>query len=210
MEPLLDVRSLVTRFTIDNSTIYAVNGVSFSLAQGESMAIVGESGSGKSVSVMSLMRLIRFPPGRIESGEVLFEGRDLLRLSEEEMRRIRGNRIAMIFQDPMTSLNPVLTIGLQMTEGLKAHLGLNERAARDRAAEMLSLVGLSRPADRLDDYPHQFSGGQRQRIMIALALSCNPALLIADEPTTALDVTVQAQIVELVESLRAKLGMAVI
>ena len=153
MEPLLDVRSLVTRFTIDNSTIYAVNGVSFSLAQGESMAIVGESGSGKSVSVMSLMRLIRFPPGRIESGEVLFEGRDLLRLSEEEMRCIRGNRIAMIFQDPMTSLNPVLTIGLQMTEGLKAHLGLNERAARDRAAEMLSLVGLSRPADRLDDYP---------------------------------------------------------
>jgi len=210
MEPLLDVRSLVTRFTIDNSTIYAVNGVSFSLAQGESMAIVGESGSGKSVSVMSLMRLIRFPPGRIESGEVLFEGRDLLRLSEEEMRRIRGNRIAMIFQDPMTSLNPVLTIGLQMTEGLKAHLGLSDKAARDRSAEMLSLVGLSRPADRLNDYPHQFSGGQRQRIMIALALSCNPALLIADEPTTALDVTVQAQIVELVESLRAKLGMAVI
>lgn len=210
MKPLLDVRDLVTRFYSDGATIHAVNGVSFTLNAGESMAIVGESGSGKSVSVMSLMRLVRFPPGRIESGQVLFEGRDLLSLPEEEMRKIRGNRIAMIFQDPMTSLNPVLSIGLQMTEGVRLHLGLNERAARERAVEMLSLVGLSRPKERLDDFPHQFSGGQRQRIMIALALSCNPALLIADEPTTALDVTVQAQIVELIQDLRQKLGMAVI
>lgn len=210
MPSLLEVRDLVTRFYSEGAVIHAVNGVSFSLDAGASMAIVGESGSGKSVTVMSLMRLVRFPPGRIEGGEVIFEGCDLLRLSEEEMRRIRGNRIAMIFQDPMTSLNPVLSIGLQMTEGLRAHLGLGERAARDRAAEMLSLVGLPRPKERLDDYPHQFSGGQRQRIMIALALSCNPALLIADEPTTALDVTVQAQIVELIQGLREKLGMAVI
>ncbi len=208
--PLLDVRNLVTRFYSDGATIHAVNGVSFSLEAGESMAIVGESGSGKSVSVMSLMRLIRFPPGRIESGEVFFEGKDLLRLSEEEMRKIRGRRIAMIFQDPMTSLNPVLSVGLQMTEALGPHLGLNKQAARERAVEMLSLVGISRPRERLDDFPHQFSGGQRQRIMIALALSCDPALLIADEPTTALDVTVQAQIVELIEGLRQKLGMAVI
>ena len=210
MGRLLEVRDLVTRFYMDGAVIHAVNGVSFSLDGGESMAIVGESGSGKSVSVMSLMRLVRFPPGRIESGEVLFEGRDLLRLSEEEMRRIRGRRIAMIFQDPMTSLNPVLSIGLQMTEGLREHLGLGDRAARDRATEMLALVGLPKPRERLDDFPHQFSGGQRQRVMIALALSCDPALLIADEPTTALDVTVQAQIVELIEELRGRLGMAVI
>jgi oligopeptide transport system ATP-binding protein len=210
MGRLLEVRNLVTRFYMDGAVIHAVNGVWFDLGEGESMAIVGESGSGKSVSVMSLMRLVRFPPGRIEAGEVLFEGRDLLRLSEEEMRRIRGRRIAMIFQDPMTSLNPVLSIGLQMTEGLREHLGLGARAARDRAAEMLALVGLPKPRERLDDFPHQFSGGQRQRVMIALALSCDPALLIADEPTTALDVTVQAQIVELIEELRARLGMAVI
>jgi oligopeptide transport system ATP-binding protein len=210
MAALLDVRNLVTRFYSDGATIHAVNGVSFTLETGEAMAIVGESGSGKSVSVMSLMRLIRFPPGRIEGGEVFFEGRDLLKLSDAEMRKVRGNRIAMIFQDPMTSLNPVLSIGLQMTEAIRLHLKLDERAARDRAAEMLSLVGLPRPKERLADYPHQFSGGQRQRVMIALALSCNPALLIADEPTTALDVTVQAQIVELIEDLRQKLGMAVI
>ena len=210
MQALLEVRNLVTRFYSDGATIHAVNGVSFSLNPGESMGIVGESGSGKSVSVMSLMRLIRFPPGRIESGEVFFEGKDLLKLPEEEMRKIRGNRIAMIFQDPMTSMNPVLPIGLQMTETIMPHLGLGLRAARDRAAEMLSLVGLSKPQERLDDYPHQFSGGQRQRIMIAMALSCNPSLLIADEPTTALDVTVQAQIVELVQGLQQKLGMAAI
>ncbi len=208
--PLLDVRNLTTRFYSDGATIHAVNGISFSLDGSESMAIVGESGSGKSVSMMSLMRLVRAPAGRVEAGEAWFEGRNLLALSEEEMRGMRGRRIAMIFQDPMTALNPVLTIGLQMTEMIMPHLGLNEKAARGRAVEMLSLVGLAKPRERLDDYPHQFSGGQRQRIMIAMALSCNPSLLIADEPTTALDVTVQAQIVELIEQLRRKLGMAVI
>ena len=210
MGSLLEVRDLVTRFRSDGALIHAVNGVSLALDAGASLAIVGESGSGKSVSMMSVMRLIGDPPGRIEGGEVLFEGQDLLRLSEAEMRRVRGRRIAMIFQDPMTSLNPVLTIGLQMVEMIRLHLGLSERAARERAAEMLALVGLARARERLDDYPHQFSGGQRQRIMIALALSCDPALLIADEPTTALDVTVQAQIVELIQDLREKLGMAVI
>lgn len=208
--PLLDVRNLVTRFYSDGAVIHAVNDVSFTLNAGESMAIVGESGSGKSVTVMSIMRLIRHPPGRIEGGKVLFEGRDLLAISEEEMRRIRGNRIAMIFQDPMTSLNPVLSIGLQMTESIQLHLGLGLKEAREKAVEMLSLVGLPKPAERIDDYPFQFSGGQRQRVMIAMALSCNPTLLIADEPTTALDVTVQAQIVELVQGLQQKLGMAVI
>jgi len=210
MPALLEVKDLVTRFYSDGATIHAVNGISFTLDAGESMAIVGESGSGKSVSVMSLMRLICFPPGRIEAGQVWFEGKDLLQIPEEAMRRIRGNRIAMIFQDPMTSLNPVLPIGLQMTETIRPHLGLGRHAARERAIEMLALVGLSKPQERLDDYPHQFSGGQRQRVMIAMALSCNPSLLIADEPTTALDVTVQAQIVELVKGLQQKLGMAVI
>ena len=210
MGSLLEVRDLVTRFRTDGTVIHAVNGVSFDLDARGSLAIVGESGSGKSVSMMSVMRLISDPPGRIESGRVNFEGQDLLALSEAEMRRVRGRRIAMIFQDPMTALNPVLTIGLQLCEMIELHLGLSESAARDRAAEMLTLVGIGRARERLDDYPHQFSGGQRQRIMIALALSCDPALLIADEPTTALDVTVQAQIVELIQSLREKLGMAVI
>ena len=210
MPPLLDVQDLVTRFHTDGATIHAVNGVSFSLDAGESMAIVGESGSGKSVAVMSLMGLVRYPPGRVEGGRAMFEGRDLLRLSDDEMRKIRGRRIAMIFQDPMTSLNPVLPIGLQMTEAIRPHLGLDRRAARERAIEMLALVGLPRPQDRIDDFPFQFSGGQRQRVMIAMALSCNPSLLIADEPTTALDVTIQAQIVELVQGLQRKLGMAVI
>ena len=208
--PLLDVQNLVTRFYSDGATIHAVNDVSFTLNAGESMAIVGESGSGKSVTVMSLMRLIRHPPGRIESGKVFFEGRDLLALPEAEMRRIRGNRIAMIFQDPMTSLNPVLSVGLQLTESIQLHLGLNRQDARLRAIEMLALVGLPQPQERIDDFPFQFSGGQRQRVMIAMALSCNPALLIADEPTTALDVTVQAQIIELIQGLQQKLGMAVI
>ncbi len=210
MGSLLEVHDLVTRFRTDGTVIHAVNGVSFDLDARGSLAIVGESGSGKSVSMMSVMRLISDPPGRIESGRVNFEGQDLLALSEAEMRRVRGRRIAMIFQDPMTALNPVLTIGLQLCEMIELHLGLSESAARDRAAEMLTLVGIGRARERLDDYPHQFSGGQRQRIMIALALSCDPALLIADEPTTALDVTVQAQIVELIQSLREKLGMAVI
>jgi oligopeptide/dipeptide ABC transporter ATP-binding protein len=210
MSPLLDVRGLVTRFYSDGATIHAVNGVSFALNAGESMAIVGESGSGKSVAVMSLMGLIRFPPGRVEGGQAIFEGRDLLGLPAEEMRRIRGKRIAMIFQDPMTSLNPVLPVGLQMTEAIQPHLGLDRGAARERAIEMLALVGLPRPQERIDDFPFQFSGGQRQRVMIAMALSCNPSLLIADEPTTALDVTIQAQIVELIQGLQHKLGMSVI
>jgi oligopeptide transport system ATP-binding protein len=210
MPHLLEVRDLVTRFYSDGATIHAVNGISYTLDAGESMAIVGESGSGKSVGVMSVMGLIRYPPGRVESGQAIFEGRDLLKLPDEEMRKIRGKRIAMIFQDPMTSLNPVLPIGLQLTESIQPHLGLDRKAARARAIEMLALVGLPRPQERIDDFPFQFSGGQRQRVMIAMALSCNPSLLIADEPTTALDVTIQAQIVELVRGLQQKLGMAII
>ncbi|QDL55099.1 ABC transporter ATP-binding protein [Rhodoferax aquaticus] len=210
MQALLDVNNLVTRFYSDGQTIHAVNGVSFTLNPGESMAIVGESGSGKSVSVMSVMRLIRFPPGRIEGGKALFEGQDLLALPEHEMRKIRGKRIAMIFQDPMTSLNPVLSVGVQMTEAIKLHLALGNKAARELAIEMLGLVGLPRPQERIDNFPHQFSGGQRQRIMIAMALACKPSLLIADEPTTALDVTIQAQIVDLIRTLQKQLGMAAI
>lgn len=210
MAPLLEVRDLVTRFYTEQGVVHAVNGISYSLNEGESLGIVGESGSGKSVSVMSLIGLIPSPPGRVESGEVIFNGRDLLKLSQRELRRVRGREISMIFQDPMTSLNPVLSIGRQMTEGLKLHLGMNDSQARERAVEMLSLVGIPGADDRLSDYPHQFSGGQRQRIMIAMALSTNPALLIADEPTTALDVTIQAQIVELIKQLQEKLGMAII
>lgn len=210
MAQLLEVRNLVTRFYTDEGVVHAVNGISYSLNEGESMAIVGESGSGKSVSVLSLMRLIPSPPGKIESGEVLFNSRDLLKISDKEMRNIRGREIAMIFQDPMTSLNPVLTIGRQLTEALERHLGMESDQAKRRASEMLELVGVPGAADRLSDYPHQFSGGQRQRIMIAMALSCNPSLLIADEPTTALDVTIQAQITELVKQLQEKLGMAII
>lgn len=210
MAHLLEVKDLVTRFYSDGATIHAVNGISYTLDQGESMAIVGESGSGKSVGVMSVMGLIRFPPGRVEGGEALFEGRDLLKLPADQMRKVRGKSIAMVFQDPMTSLNPVLPIGLQLTETIRPHLGLDKAAARARAIEMLALVGLPRPQDRIDDFPFQFSGGQRQRILIAMALACNPRLLIADEPTTALDVTIQAQIVELVQELQQKLGMAII
>ena len=174
------------------------------------MAIVGESGSGKSVGVMSLIRLIPQPPGKIVDGEVWFDGQDLLKLSEDELRRVRGNRIAMIFQDPMTSLNPVLTIGRQITEALELHLNMSREQSRKRAVELLELVGIPGAASRLDDYPHQFSGGMRQRVMIAMGLSCNPQLLIADEPTTALDVTIQAQIVDLVNRLKDELGMAII
>ena len=210
MEHLLEVRNLVTRFYTEGGVVHAVNGISYTLNEGESMAIVGESGSGKSVGVLTLMRLIPMPPGRIEGGEVLYNGRDLLKLSNEEMRQIRGREIAMIFQDPMTSLNPVLTVERQMTEMLRLHMGLNKDQARERAVEMLRLVGVPNAADRLNDYPHQFSGGQRQRIMIAMALTCNPSILIADEPTTALDVTIQAQIIDLVLRLKEKLGMAII
>ena len=210
MEHLLEVRNLVTRFYTEGGVVHAVNGISYTLNEGESMAIVGESGSGKSVGVLTLMRLIPMPPGRIEGGEVLYNGRDLLKLNNEEMRQVRGREIAMIFQDPMTSLNPVLTVDRQMTEMLRLHMGLNKDQARERAVEMLRLVGVPNAADRLNDYPHQFSGGQRQRIMIAMALTCNPSILIADEPTTALDVTIQAQIIDLVLRLKEKLGMAII
>lgn len=210
MNLILDVRDLITRFYTEDGVVHAVNGISYSLEEGESMAIVGESGSGKSVGVLSIMGLIPMPPGKIESGEVMYNGRDLLKLSKEELREIRGREIAMIFQDPMTSLNPVLTVGRQLTEALKLHLGMTTAEAEERSVELLRLVGIPNGRDRLDDYPHQFSGGQRQRVMIAMALSCNPSILIADEPTTALDVTIQAQIVELVKKLQTELGMAII
>ncbi len=210
MAKLLEVNNLTTRFYTEDGIVHAVNGISFDLDEGHSMAIVGESGSGKSVSMKSIMGIIPSPPGRIEAGEVMFGGRDLLKLSPDEMRHVRGREMAMIFQDPMTSLNPVLTVGMQMTEALVLHLGMKQEQADERAAELLTLVGVANAADRLKDYPHQFSGGQRQRIGIAMALSCNPSLLIADEPTTALDVTIQAQIVDLVLRLKQQLGMAII
>jgi oligopeptide transport system ATP-binding protein len=210
MAHLLEVKDLVTRFYTEDGVVHAVNGISYTLNEGESMAIVGESGSGKSVGVLSIMGLIPTPPGRVEAGEVIFNGRNLLQLSREEMRHVRGREMAMVFQDPMTSLNPVLTIGRQMTEALELHLDMNREQALKRSAELLALVGLPNSEDRLNDYPHQFSGGQRQRIGIAMALSCNPSLLIADEPTTALDVTIQAQIVDLVNRLKEQMGMAII
>jgi oligopeptide transport system ATP-binding protein len=207
---LLEVKGLKTQFFTQDGVVQAVNGVSFYLEEGETLGIVGESGCGKSVSVLSIMRLIPQPPGKIVDGEVLFEEEDLLKVSDDEIRRVRGNKIAMIFQDPMTSLNPVLTIGRQIGEALQLHLGMNKEESRKRSAELLSMVGIPQAADRLDDYPHQFSGGMRQRAMIAMALACNPQLLIADEPTTALDVTIQAQIVDLVKRLRDEIGMAII
>jgi len=207
---LLEIRDLKTQFFTQDGTVHAVNGISYNLQEGECLGMVGESGCGKSVSVLSVMRLIPDPPGKIVDGQVRFRDRDILKISEEEMRSIRGAEMAMVFQEPMTSLNPVLTIGFQITEALKLHQGMSNKESRERAAELLAMVGIPEAADRLDDYPHQFSGGMRQRVMIAMALSCNPALLIADEPTTALDVTIQAQIVDLVKRLRDKLGMAVI
>ncbi len=210
MARLLEVKDLRTQFFTQDGVVHAVNGISYTLDEGETLGIVGESGCGKSVGVMSLIRLIPMPPGRVVGGEVWFEGRDLLRLDDEEIRQVRGNRIAMIFQDPMTSLNPVLTIGRQISEALELHMDMDKQQARQRSAELLSLVGIPGAENRLDDYPHQFSGGMRQRVMIAMGLSCNPKLLIADEPTTALDVTIQAQIVELVKQLRDEIGMAII
>ncbi len=206
----MDVKNLVVRFYTQEGTVYAVNDISYQLHEGETLGVVGESGSGKSVHSLAIMGLIPTPPGKIESGEVLFEGRDLLQLPKEQMRLVRGKEIAMIFQDPMTSLNPVLTIGTQITESLKLHLGMNNDQSRRRAAELLDLVGIPDAAKRLDDYPHQFSGGMRQRVMIAMGLSCNPKLLIADEPTTALDVTIQAQIIELVKQLKDEFNMAIV
>lgn len=209
-DTILSVRDLQTSFFTREGEVRAVDNISFELERGETLGIVGESGSGKSVTSLSLMRLIPTPPGRIKGGQVLFDGQDLLQLSDEQIRRIRGKRIAMIFQDPMSSLNPFLRISRQLTEISELHLGLNSRAARKRAIEMLDLVGIPDATRRLDDYPHQFSGGMRQRVMIAMALSCDPELLIADEPTTALDVTIQAQILELIKDLKQRLGTSVI
>lgn len=209
-QPLLEVKNLATRFKITGAYVHAVNGISYVLNEGDSLGIVGESGCGKTVGQMSVLRLIPQPPGEIYQGEVIYNGRDLLKLSMDEMRQVRGKEIAMIFQDPMTSLNPVMTIGRQITEMLELHMNMDKKQARTRAAELLTMVGIPRAGDRLDDYPHQFSGGMRQRVMIAMALSCVPQILIADEPTTALDVTIQAQIVDLVKKLRDDLGMAIV
>jgi len=190
--------------------VYAVNGVSFTLKEGETLAVVGESGCGKSVTMMSILRLIATPPGEIVSGEVTWRDRDLLKLSETEMEHVRGKEIAMVFQDPMTSLNPVLTVGRQLTETLRTHTNMDSEQSRKRAVTLLDWVGIPDAKNRLGDYPHQFSGGMRQRVMIAMALACTPSLLIADEPTTALDVTIQAQIIELVKKLKSDVGMAMI
>jgi oligopeptide transport system ATP-binding protein len=210
MGTLLEVNDLATHFFTQDGVVKAVDGISYSLDEGEILGIVGESGCGKSVSALSIMRLVANPPGRIVRGEVEFEGEDLLKLDDAEMRHIRGNRIAMVFQEPMTSLNPVLTIGRQLTETLELHLGMNKSQARERAIELLRMVNIPDPERRLKDYPHQFSGGMRQRVMIAMALSCNPRLIIADEPTTALDVTIQAQILELMRDLAQQFGTALI
>ena len=207
---LLEVKGLKTRFFTEDGVVHAVNGISYNLDEGEALGIVGESGCGKSVSVLSVMRLIPEPPGKIVGGEVIFEGRDLLKMDPDEVRKVRGNRIAMVFQDPMTSLNPVLTIGRQIDEALELHMNMDKHQARERTIELLEMVGIPEAGNRADDYPHQFSGGMRQRVMIAMGLSCNPRVLIADEPTTALDVTIQAQIVELVKRLRDDIGMATI
>ncbi len=208
--PLLRVRDLAVEFRSGSATIRAIDGVSFDLAQGETLGIVGESGCGKSVTSLSIMRLVQSPPGRMANGEILFEGSDLLGKSEAQMRRIRGAKISMIFQEPMTSLNPVHSVGDQIVEVIRLHETLSRQAARARALDMLKLVRIPDPERRLDEYPHQMSGGMRQRVMIAMALACNPQILIADEPTTALDVTIQAQILWLLRDLRARTGASII
>ncbi len=210
MEPLLEVRDLRTQFFTQDGIVRAVDGVSFHLMPGETLGLVGESGCGKSITALSIMRLIPSPPGKIVSGEILFEGEDILKMSDDEVRSIRGRKIAMIFQDPMTSLNPVLTINRQISEALELHLGMSKQQARQRAIELLKMVGIPNAEQRVDQYPHQFSGGMRQRVMIAMALSCNPSLLIADEPTTALDVTIQAQILDLMRNLQREHNTALI
>jgi oligopeptide transport system ATP-binding protein len=208
--PVLEVRDLVTRFYTEDGVVHAVNGISYRLGPGEALALVGESGSGKTVSALSVMGLLPEPPASVEAGEAILGGRDLLGLSPREWKRVRGREIAMVFQDPMTSLNPVLTVGYQITEGIRRHMGLSRGKAEARAEELLGWVGIPNPGDRLSGYPHQLSGGQRQRVMIAMALACSPSVLIADEPTTALDVTIQAQIVALVKNLQKKLGMSIL
>jgi oligopeptide transport system ATP-binding protein len=206
----LEVKDLKTYFYVQDGELRAVDGLSYSVKKGECVAIVGESACGKSVGALSIMRLIPYPPGIIVGGEIIFEGQDLLKIIEEEMRHIRGNRIAMIFQEPMTSLNPVLTVSRQLSEALELHRSLSRREADQEAARLLNLVGIPDAKRRCNDYPHQFSGGMQQRIMIAMALSCNPALLIADEPTTSVDVTVQAQLLDLINNLREQFNTAVI
>ncbi len=208
-EPLLDIRGLKTHFKTDDGMVRAVDGVDVTVHRGETVGIVGESGCGKTVTAMTVMKLIAMPPGEIVEGQILWQGRDLVPLAAEEMRKIRSKEIGIIFQEPMTSLNPVYTVGAQIAETVRLHEGLNRRDAKDRAIEMLRLVNIPTPERRVDDYPHQFSGGMRQRVMIAMALSCNPKLLIADEPTTALDVTIQAQILDLLAEMRERLGMAI-
>ena len=208
--PLLEVKNLQTQFFTQDGVVKAVDDVSFYIKPGETLGVVGESGSGKSITGLSLMRLVPTPPGKIVQGEVLFQGTDVLKMSEEQVRSIRGNDIAMIFQDPMTSLNPVLTINRQISESLILHMGMNKERAKARAIELLEMVGIPNAKERVDQYPHQFSGGMRQRVMIAMALSCNPKLLIADEPTTALDVTIQAQILDLMRNLQSETGAGVL
>src|SRR4051794_15718084 len=210
MTKILEVKNLKTSFFSDAGEVRAVDDVSFDVFQGKTLGIVGESGCGKSVTSLSIMRLVPNPPGRIMGGEILYKGRDLLKLSSQEMRAIRGNEISMIFQEPMTSLNPVFTIGNQICEAIALHQDLSKGEVRNKAIEMLKLVGIPSPEKRIDDYPHQLSGGMRQRVMIAMALSCNPQVLVADEPTTALDVTIQAQILDLLRELQAKVGMGLI
>jgi len=210
VEQLLNVQNLETHFKTPDGTVHAVNGVSFTLKEGETLGVVGESGCGKSVTMLSCLRLIPSPPGKIVAGQALFKGIDLLTMEQDEIRRVRGGQISMVFQDPMTSLNPVMTIGKQMAEPLMLHLNMTKEQARNRSIELLGMVGIPNAGDRLKDYPHQYSGGMRQRVMIAMALSCNPQILIADEPTTALDVTIQAQIVDLVKRLRDEMGMAIV
>ena len=208
--PLLEVKNLRTQFQTQDGIVRAVDDVSFYVMPGETLGVVGESGCGKSMTGLSIMRLIPMPPGKIASGEIIFEGKDLLKMNDDEIRAIRGHQIAMIFQDPMTSLNPVLTINRQISESLMLHLGMSKDEAKNRAIELLQMVGIPNSAERIDQYPHQFSGGMRQRVMIAMALSCNPKLLIADEPTTALDVTIQAQILDLMRNLQRDRGTGVI
>jgi oligopeptide/dipeptide ABC transporter ATP-binding protein len=207
---LLEVKDLETKFYTVDGVVNAVNGISYAVDKGECLAIVGESGSGKTVGVLSILRLIQSPPGRIVGGQICFKGTDLLALSNAALRQIRGRMISIVFQDPMTSLNPVMKIGRQITEGVSVHEELTQRQARNRAVEILHKVGIPKPAARLNDYPHQFSGGMRQRVMIAMALASSPELMVADEPTTALDVTIQAQIIELIKSLQSNSDMAVI
>jgi oligopeptide/dipeptide ABC transporter ATP-binding protein len=210
MADLIQVKNLQTSFFTPEGEVRAIDGVSFDIAEGKTLGLVGESGCGKSVTSLSIMRLIQSPPGKIVGGEISYRGRDLLKLSNEEMRKIRGNEISMIFQEPMTSLNPVFTVGNQIGEAIRLHQGLGKKQTREKTIEMLRLVKIADPESRVDSYPHQLSGGMRQRVMIAMALSCNPSLLIADEPTTALDVTIQAQILELMKELQQKIGMALL